>query len=178
MQPCKLHIVGGSGTGTTTLGRAIADAWAVPHADSDDYFWIPTVPAYSQQRPPSQRVQLMQSIFAPRESWVLSGAINGWGEVILEQCDAVVFLTLDAQVRQQRIEQREVFRRAGKSFDPNAWEKFVRWSQSYDDPEFEGRSRARHEAWLATLSCPVLRLDSAASVPELSQAILGWEPTR
>ena len=47
MTPCHLHITGASGSGTTTLGRALASAWAVPHADTDDYFWVPTTPPYT-----------------------------------------------------------------------------------------------------------------------------------
>lgn len=46
MERCRLHILGPSGAGVTTLGRAIANAWSVPHADSDDYFWLPTSPPY------------------------------------------------------------------------------------------------------------------------------------
>ena len=36
MTPRRVHIIGSSGTGTTTLGRAVAAAWSVPHADTDD----------------------------------------------------------------------------------------------------------------------------------------------
>ncbi len=34
LNPCRLFIMGASGSGTTTLGRAIANEWAVPHADA------------------------------------------------------------------------------------------------------------------------------------------------
>ena len=57
-----------------------------------------------------------------------------------------------------------------------AWEEFLTWARGYDDPAFTGRSRARHEEWLATLTCPVLRLDSAGSRAELLDAVLAWEP--
>ncbi|QIV86512.1 hypothetical protein [Glutamicibacter mishrai] len=178
MQPCKLHIVGGSGTGTTTLGRAVADAWAVPHADSDDYFWVPTDPPYTQQRNPARRVELMLEVFARRSAWVLSGGINGWGDEILERCDAVVFLSLHATERLQRIEQRERIRRRGEEISTEAFGEFMAWAGNYDDPQFQGRSRARHEAWLATLQLPVLRLDSSRGVHELRDAVLSWEPDR
>lgn len=46
MRRCKLHMMGASGSGTTTLARALADHWSVPHADADDYFWVPTDPPY------------------------------------------------------------------------------------------------------------------------------------
>jgi len=178
MQPCRLHIIGGSGSGTTTLGRAIADAWSVPHADSDDYFWVPTDPPYTQQRNPARRVELMLEVFAQRSVWVLSGAINGWGEEILQRCDAVVLLSLGAHERLQRIEQRERIRRRTEEINTEAFGEFMTWASSYDDPEFQGRSRARHEAWLATLKRPVLRLDSSPTVQELRDEVLSWEPVR
>jgi len=73
----RLHVTGASGCGTTTLARAVADAWAVPHADADDYFWLPTDPPYVRKRPVEERLALMGSVFVPREAWVLSGSMLG-----------------------------------------------------------------------------------------------------
>jgi len=87
--------MGASGTGTTTLARALADHWAVPHADADDYFWVPSTPPYLDKRPEDERLALMRSVFVPRDAWVLSGSMLGWGENIVDECHAVVFLTLD-----------------------------------------------------------------------------------
>ena len=42
MRTRRIHIVGASGAGVTTLGRAVADALAIPHHDTDDFFWLPT----------------------------------------------------------------------------------------------------------------------------------------
>jgi adenylate kinase family enzyme len=33
----RIHIMGASGAGVTSLGRALADALAIPHHDTDDY---------------------------------------------------------------------------------------------------------------------------------------------
>ena len=52
----------------------------------------------------------------------------------------------------------------------------MEWARGYDDPAFEGRSRAGHEAWLEGLDQPVLRLDSARAPAELRDAVLTWEP--
>jgi adenylate kinase family enzyme len=38
MRSCRIHIMGAPGSGTTALGRALAEALAVPHHDTDDYF--------------------------------------------------------------------------------------------------------------------------------------------
>ncbi|BCW66847.1 hypothetical protein NicSoilB4_16100 [Arthrobacter sp. NicSoilB4] len=177
LDPCRLFIMGASGSGTTTLGRAIADKWAIPHADADDYFWRPTSPPYTEQRAPVERLSLMREVFVPRSTWVLSGSIMGWGEDLMAMFDAVVFLTLDPETRMTRLLAREKTRmlelsRAGSS-DEAAHEEFMSWARGYDEPDFAGRNRSRHEQWLAMFSCPILRLDSSRPVNNLVEAITG-----
>jgi adenylate kinase family enzyme len=36
MKSRRIHVTGASGAGVTTLGRALADALAIPHHDTDD----------------------------------------------------------------------------------------------------------------------------------------------
>ena len=168
--------MGASGAGTTTLARAVADRWAVPHADADDYFWIPSDPPYVEKRPEAERVALMERLFLPREAWVLSGSMVGWGDGVVARCDAVVFLTLDPAERLRRLEARERARHVGRAVDEAARAEFLKWARGYDDPAFEGRSRVSHETWLASLDCPVLRLDSASPPAVLRDEVTAWEP--
>jgi hypothetical protein len=148
----------------------------VPHADSDDYFWVPTDPPYREMRAIDERLALMEAMFAPREAWVLSGSLAGWGDGIVARCDGVVFLSLDTSERLDRLRERESVRAQGQVADAAARRHFLEWAGRYDDPTFTGRSRTRHEAWLAGLGLPVLRLDSARPVGELVEAVLRWEP--
>jgi hypothetical protein len=154
----------------------MADFWCVPHADADDYFWVPSSPPYVEKRAESDRLALMQHVFVPREAWVLSGSMIGWGDGVVAQCDAVVFLTLDPEERLRRLHARESIRREDQEVDAAAWDAFLDWARGYDDPTFDGRSRIGHEAWLESLSQPVLRLDSALTREELRDAVLAWEP--
>ena len=168
--------MGASGAGTTTLARAMADHWAVPHADADDYFWLPSDPPYVEKRPQAERVSLMERLFVPRESWVLSGSMLGWGDEVVARCDAVVFLTLDPAERLRRLEARERVRYGGRAVNDAASAEFLEWARGYDDPAFEGRSRVAHETWLTGLDCPVLRLDSASPPAVLRDEVTAWEP--
>ena len=86
MRRCRLHVIGASGSGTTTLARALADFWSVPHADADDYFWEPSDPPYVVRRPEADRLALMRSVFVPREAWVLSGSIDRNGATAWWTC--------------------------------------------------------------------------------------------
>jgi adenylate kinase family enzyme len=171
MQPCRVLVMGASGSGTTTLGRALATRWAVPHADADDYFWQPTTPPYLEQRPVEERLRLMEEMFVPRDAWVLSGSLLGWGDSLLAHLDAVVFCTLAPDVRLERLRAREVVR-YGARIDAGgdraeAFDTFLTWATGYDDPDFQGRNRVGHEEWLAGLGVPVLRVDSARPTDEL-----------
>ena len=49
--------------------------------------------------------------------------------------------------------------------------EFLDWASHYDDGTREGRNLKRHQAWLATLKCPVVRLDGTRSVPELVKEV-------
>lgn len=174
----RLLVTGASGVGSTSLGRALADKFAVPHSDTDDYFWLPTNPPYRDPRPVTERLSLMESIFLPRDSWILSGSLMGWGEPIMPKVRGMVFLTLSASERLARLEAREVSR-YGSAIAPGgpleqSHREFIEWAGNYDDPDFGGRNRDAHERWLASFALPVLRLETGAPVAELAAAVADW----
>jgi adenylate kinase family enzyme len=58
--------MGASGSGTTTLGAALARRLGCPHHDADDYFWLPTPtdPPFTEARPPSARLERLCAALA------------------------------------------------------------------------------------------------------------------
>src|SRR5829696_7380488 len=72
--PRRVHITGASGSGTTTLGHALAARFGWRHLDTDDHFWLPTDPPFQQQRPVPERLALLCAALAG-SGWVLSGAV-------------------------------------------------------------------------------------------------------
>ncbi|MBK7581123.1 MAG: hypothetical protein IPI67_13025 [Myxococcales bacterium] len=171
-----IHILGASGSGTTTLGQNIAGAIDAESIDVDDFFWAPTDPPYTTPRTPLERVQLLTQAVSRARRWVLSGCLCGWGDSLARQCDLAVFLTAPTVVRLERLRSRQHLRfgaRIAHGGDMHqAHEAFLAWAARYDTGGVEQRSRELHEAWLAGLSCPVLRLDGTAAPTELVRAIL------
>lgn len=158
----RIHITGASGTGTSTLARALATALDTQAFDTDDFYWRPSDPPFLEKRPPAERLALMEEVFLPRRDWVLSGSFTGWGDPVIGRLTHVIFLTLAPGPRLARLRARERRRLgAGRDALPEAARGFLDWAMGYDDPAFPGRSRRGHEAWLARLGCPVLRLDAA-----------------
>jgi adenylate kinase family enzyme len=172
----RIHITGASGSGVTTLGRALAGALGLPHHDSDDYLWLPTVPPYRELRAAADRLRLMHEMFAPRADWVLSGAVDGWGNALIPLFDLVVFLLVPNEVRIARLRDREARHFGADAVAPGSWrhaetEDFIAWASHYEDGTREGRSLAGQEAWLATLPCPVLRLDGTRATRDLVREV-------
>lgn len=170
----RIHITGASGTGTSTLARALADRLASQAFDTDDFFWIPSDPPFRTARQSGERLQLMQDLFLPRADWILSGSLHSWGRPAMERVTHVIFLTLAPAKRLQRLRARERRRfgaRIAAGGDMHAAHRgFLDWAMAYDDPGTIGRSRAAHEAWLATLDCPVIRLESDVAPEILAEA--------
>lgn len=163
------------------MGRALASAWSVPHADTDDYLWLPTPPPYTK-RDMAESLRLMSEVFLGREAWVLSGSVTEGGDSLVPYFDAVVFLSLNPRLCRERLLAREATR-FGAAIDTGgdrevAHRDFIEWASRYEDPTFTGRNRARHERWLSALRCPVLRLDSAAPVADLVATVTAWAVDR
>src|ERR1700743_2346674 len=95
----RIHILGASGSGTSTLGAALAQRLGVAHADSDSFYWLPTDPPYTTPRPPEDRQALLDRRLPPGGDWVFSGAATKWAASLEPWFDLVVFLRLDPAVR-------------------------------------------------------------------------------
>jgi adenylate kinase family enzyme len=160
----RVHILGGSGSGTTTLGAALGRSFAVPHLDTDAFFWIPTDPPFLQIRAVEQRTQMLTEALDSAPEWVLSGSLDGWGDFSIPRFTCVVHLTLSADERMARLRRRESTRHGSRiqlGGDMHQEHlKFLAWAEQYDTSRLDMRTQARHERWLRHLPCPVLHLDS------------------
>lgn len=175
MTGLRIHITGASCTGTTTLGGALAAALGLTHLDTDDFYWRPTDPPFTEKRPSAERLARMQGAVGTG-GWVISGSMDGWGDPLLADADLIVFLTAPTEVRLARLKARESHRfgaRIGPGGDMEGIHaSFLVWASQYDDTGFAGRSRLRHEAWLKDQDVPVLRLDADNSVRTLASRVL------
>jgi adenylate kinase family enzyme len=178
MKSRRIHVTGASGAGVTSLGRALADALAIPHHDTDDYFWRPTTPPYQVKREIVERLRLMREVFVPRADWVLSGSLNGWGDPLIPDFDWVIFLATPREIRLRRLRIREATRFGAEAVAPGGWrhreiEEFIEWASGYEQGDAVSRNLAKHQVWLAALPCPVLRFDGSRPLPELVAEVRG-----
>ena len=57
----RIHIFGASGSGTTTIGKAISEKLGYQHFDTDNFYWLPTYEPFTEARPIEERLRLMQA---------------------------------------------------------------------------------------------------------------------
>jgi adenylate kinase family enzyme len=174
----RIHINGASGTGTTTLGRALAAQLAYPHFDADDYFWLPVTPPYTVKREVAERNGKLRSDLQANPSWVLSGSIDGWKSGAEQLITLVIFLYVPQGLRIERLRERES-REFGDAIKPGGvmhagFEEFIAWAGRYDTAGMEQRSLARHEAWHATVDCPVLRIEGDTTTSEGLKRVVSY----
>ncbi len=167
----KIIIFGASGSGTTTLGRALATRYEWSFLDADDYYWQKTDPPYQIKVPLKERTQALMQDFLAQQSVVVSGSLVTWGEEWQVAFELGIFLHLPPEIRIQRLQKREIERYAEQlEQDPKVAQNskdFIAWARQYDDPNFNGRSITQHNNWIKQVSFPVLRAKGAFSLEDL-----------
>ncbi len=176
-----IHIFGGAGSGTTTLGRKICDELGYKHMDTDDYYWLPVEPRFTVKRPVDERIALMVADIEKYDNVVISGSLTDWGDVLIPYFTLAIRIELGADIRVERIKSREK-QRFGSRVEPGGdmhqgHIDFLEWAKLYDTGGVDMRSQAKHDQWQKLLPCPILHLDGNESLEEkfekVSRAIDG-----
>jgi uridine kinase len=154
----RVLITGAPGSGTTTLGEALASSIDGVFFDADDFYWMPTDPPFVEKRNRDLRGSLFSDALRSHPRVVVAGSIMGWGRDLEDAFDLVVFLQLETAIRIARLREREM--RTSGRVDP----AFIEWATRYDVGPPTGRSLKKHEAWLATRKCSVVRIDGDLTV--------------
>ena len=165
-----IHIVGASGSGTSTLGQTLEREYGYKWLDTDGYFWEQTDPPFVKPLQHEERVKKMSVTIKEHTKCVISGSLCGWGDVFIPQFDLVVFIDTPTEIRIERLEKREAerfgarIRKGGDMYETHI--DFIEWAKGYDT-SIDGRCRKVHEEWLKNISCPVLRLDGTKPIYDL-----------
>ena len=121
----KIHLFGASGSGTSTLGAALAQRLSLPHLDVDDFYWRPTNPPFVEKQQPAQRLLDLNEAMMESQGWILSGSLCGWGDELIPRFSHAVFLFLQPHLRQQRLRLRERQRHGDRILPGHDCTKFI-----------------------------------------------------
>ena len=173
MAETRINVIGASGSGTSTVGRSLASTLSIPHFESDDYYHAPSDPPFQNRRADTDRYELICRDLLSNQNWVLSGGVSEWSPVVKFTC--IVFLYVPTPVRMERLRRRESHRfgeRILKGGDMyTIHEEFIDWASRYDAGDIDGKTLARHEAYLKDQDCKVLEFRGVLPVEHIAKMV-------
>jgi adenylate kinase family enzyme len=171
----RIHVFGASGSGTSTLGKALASELGLSFLDSDDFFWEKTEPPFIAVKEKAKRRADLAAATRASPSWILSGSIVDWGDFLIPDIDLAVYLYLPPEIRLGRLRARERERfgdrieeggdMRGKS------QEFLAWAARYDTAGMEQRSRALHAEWIKKLDGRILKIEGDIELEERMERV-------
>jgi adenylate kinase family enzyme len=170
--------MGAAGSGKSSLAAALAKALCCRQNDTDDVYWLPSVPPFECKRDRDDQFRLLTDLLRRKGRQIVSGSFSGWGDRIVPFVDAVVWVIAPLSVRLERLREREaeLYGRAMLPGGPlhERHERFLRWAASYDDGFQLGRCYARDASWFEDLPCPALKTDGTKPLRRQVRELLGW----
>lgn len=160
----RILVYGVTGSGKTTLARAIGERTGIPwHSADDEIGWLPGW----QERPTDQQRALAEEI-AAGDAWVLDTAYGRWRDLVLPRADLIVALDYPRWVSLRRLLHRTGRRIVRGEAVCNGNRETLRLAVSTDSIiawHFRtfARKRVQIDAWEADpTGPPVLRLQAPA----------------
>ena len=121
MQTRRIGLLLDVGAAVTTLGRAVADALAIPHHDTDGFHWLPTDPPYTRHAIWLDALRLMHEMFIALGAQWLAGRV-GWSGARAVRSRGVSPAKSASSAARSRIASRL-----------RVDEDFLEWAAHYDD---------------------------------------------
>jgi len=98
----KIHIIGGPGSGKTTLAASLAARFGLPHHDLDQVVW---------QHGASLAGNLDEAFqLTARPGWVSEGVFLGWVEPLLAAADCIIHIEVAWPVAYARVLRRHILK--------------------------------------------------------------------
>ena len=172
----KIQIIGGSGTGKSTLAKYISEKEQVKWIDTDHYLWKDD--SFTENYPIEKRKELYEKDMASGGNYVVSGSVFSWYPEGFGNRDLLVFLSLNEAVRMEKKRKREIARSGLRDMwldENHAYTNdFLEWCKTYWTEEDRGApgTYVEQSYQMEFSASPVLKLDSSLPVEELYVEVL------
>lgn len=175
----RIHILGASGAGATSIAKCLAERVGYQHLDTDDFYWRDTFPPYTVANQPQERQLQLADTLKAHEQWILSGSLCGWGDIFIPSFELVIYVYVNNEKRLERLKRRERMR-FGDDILPGGkqherYQAFIKWAAGYETTMDVSRNALRHQQWLEKLPCPVIHIINESTVDEaVSDIVSQW----
>jgi adenylate kinase family enzyme len=144
----RIHIIGGPGSGRSSVAGELSRRLGVPAYDLDDLFWDTSASRYGVRAEVAERNGRLAAIVA-QDGWIIEGVYYGWLAPSFDADDRIIELSPSIWIRYWRVLRRfalrTVLRNASQRESVADLWRLLRWSHSYDRQHL----REAHESMAA-----------------------------
>jgi len=172
----KTQIIGASGTGKSTLATFISEQENIKWIDTDHYLWKDD--SFTENNPIELRRIMYQEDIEANSSYIVSGSVFSWCPEGFADRDLLVFLSLDEDIRMERLRIREIERNGldAMLLDENGLytNDFLEWCKTYwtEEDRSMGGTYAEQLYQMELSKSAVIKLDSSQPVEQLYKGIM------
>ena len=162
-------IIGNSGSGKSTMARAIASAPDVAYLDLDSVAWREDMP--TRRKVSGAALGIVAEFAAAHEDWVIEGCYGELAGAALASCDVLIYLDPGNQACEDNCRKRpfEPHKFASSADQDAALPYLLQWVNEYDQRD-DDTSRRSHEALAANFSGAVIHLQSRQAIAVLADS--------
>ena len=172
----KIQIIGGSGTGKSTLGKYISEKEKIKWIDTDNYLWKDH--SFTETFSIKERKEMYQKDIETHREYIASGSIFSWCPTGFNNRDLLVFLFLNEENRMNRLYMRENERNSQFWQNENGEDTndFLEWCRTYLTAKDKNKmfTYADYAYQMKISKSPTLKLDGSLPLEELYAEILNF----
>ena len=132
----KIHIIGGPGSGKTSLALELSNKYRTPRYDLDDLQWDNESNSYGKKRDQNERDALLAEILKQND-WIIEGVYYAWCGQCFEDADKIYLLNVPRKTYRSRIIRRFLRRKLGlekgKKETLKSVRELLRWADKYQN---------------------------------------------
>ena len=141
----KIIIFGNSGSGKSTLARQLSESTGIVHLDLDSIAWLPDPP--STRMPLADSKRQIDAFLSANQQWVIEGCYSDLLELIVDDCDEMIFLNLPLAMCIENAKNRpwEPHKYESKKAQDANLDMLIDWIKQYEARE-DSFSQKSHQA--------------------------------
>ena len=170
-----IHVMGASGSGTSTIGEFLGNALGFDVIESDFYKWEQTVPEFQIMRPIEESNALLMERINSSKNLVITGSLHS-NPITHKHINLIIYLQCPTWIRIRRIKKRDVevgrnsLEAEGEVKENFLW--FLNFAKNYDKLGTDMRSKASQEMVIKSCNAPVIRIKTNRTMKHIEKILL------